>query len=58
MARTEQPAITDATKAQIGLLMRTGPFTGNDALAIAKKQQLDGLHPHAQNTLVAKRFQQ
>ena len=42
MAGAKQPAIADATKAQICLFMRAGPFAGDDASAVPNKQNVDG----------------
>lgn len=49
MAWAEQAATADAAKAQIGVLVRTGTLTGDDALTIANQEQVNGVHLHAKD---------
>src|SRR5258708_33879053 len=47
MTRAKQAAVVDTAQAQIGLFMRTGPFSSKNPIAVANQQQIDGLEPHA-----------
>jgi len=52
VAWAKQSAVGDTAEAQIGLLMRTGPFARKNPVTIADQQQIEVLHPEADDGLM------